>query len=317
MPRYWAIAPSDYSDRDEFERCWRFDREHELISIGWDVGQPQSREDLEDKYARAAADEDWTQHGLNMLQKFWFEISPGDRVIARAGRKRIVGIGSVRGGPYFDLEDGESSWGANFLPIQWDDVEEIEFADMVFGMHTIYELSEPRFEELVGGTPKADGGREGLSGQIQEETGILPSEQDSQLQTEFVMEKYLEEFIVSNFGAVFGDGIRIYRDEDGNDGQQYLTDVGVIDILACEAAGDSYVVIELKKGKSSDTVVGQVLRYMGWVKEHLCLEAQEVRGIIVCGDQDDKLDYALSMVKDVEAMLYRVDFKLFPHRRTT
>ena len=317
MLRYWAIAPTDYSDRGAFEKIWQFDRDHDVIAIGWDVGEPQSREDLEKKYARASEEEGWTQHGLNMLKKFWFDIRPGDRVIARAGRKRIVGIGTVRGEPYFDPESGQSNEGANLLSVQWDDVEEREFERMVFGMHTIYELSEPRFEELVGGTLETAGGREGLSALIQEETGVLPSEQDSQLQKEFVMEKYLEEFIVSNFEAVFGDEIRVYRDEDGNDGQQYLTDVGVIDILAREAAGDSYVVIELKKGKTSDAVVGQVLRYMGWVKEQLCLEAQGVRGIIVCGDQDEKLDYALSMVKDVEAMLYRVDFQLYPHRRTS
>lgn len=317
MLRYWAIAPTDYGDRGEFNRCWQFDREHGVISIGWDVGEPHSIEDLAEKYAETAAVEDWTQHGLNMLKKFWFEIGPGDRVIARAGRKRIVGVGTVLGEPYFHFEDGGSSWGANFLPIQWDDVVEIDFERMVFGMHTIYELSEPRFEELVGGTLEAGSGREGLSALIQEETGVLPSEQDSQLQTEFVMEKYLEEFIVSNFEAVFGDEIRVYRDEDGNDGQQYLTDVGIIDILAQETGNDSYVVIELKKGKSSDAAVGQVLRYMGWVKEHLCLEAQGVRGIIVCGDQDDKLDYALSMVKNVEARLYRVDFQLISHQRTT
>ena len=317
MLRYWAIAPTDYSDREQFQEIWQIDRDHNVIAIGWDVGKPRSEEDLEEKYAKTARDEGWTQHGLNMLRKFWFDIRPGDRVIARAGRKRIVGIGTVQGDPYFHPEDGQSNEGANFLPVQWDDVEGKEFPNMVFGMHTIYELPEPKFEELIGGTSEVGGGREGLSTLIQEETGVLPSEQDSQIQTEFVMEKYLEEFIVSNFRAVFGDEVRVYRDEDGNYGQQYLTDVGVIDILACEAASDSYVVIELKKGKSSDAVVGQVLRYMGWVKEHLCLKDQAVRGIIVCGDREERLDYALSMVENVEAMLYRVDFQLFPHRRTT
>ena len=317
MLRYWAIAPSDYGDRKEFERCWQSDRQHGVISIGWDVGEPHSTEDLEKKYAEAAADEDWTQHGLNMLKKFWFEIGPGDRVIARAGRKRIVGIGTVRGEPYFHPEDGESSWGGNFLPIEWDDVEEIEFPHIVFGMHTIYELSEPRFENLTGGALEVGSASEGLSTLIQQETGVLPTEQDFEIQTEFVMEKYLEEFIVSNFEAVFGDEIRIYQDEDGSDGQQYLTDVGIIDILACKPSGGSYVVIELKKGKTSDAVVGQVLRYMGWVKEHLCSKDQGVRGIIVCGDRDERLDYALSILDNVEARLYRVDFQLLPHQRTT
>ena len=28
----------------------------------------------------------------------------------------------------------------NFLPVQWDDVTEQVFQDIVFGMHTVYEL---------------------------------------------------------------------------------------------------------------------------------------------------------------------------------
>ena len=74
----------------------------------------------------------------------------------------------------------------------------------------------------------------------------------------------------------------------------------------------NYVVIELKKGKSSDVVVGQILRYMGWIKEHLCEnDKQGVRGIIICRDRDERLDYALSMIKNiVEVRLYRVDFRL-------
>ncbi len=41
-------------------------------------------------------------------------------------------------------------------------------------------------------------------------------------------------------------------------------------ILAVEPKTHSFVVIELKKGRPSDQVIGQVLRYMGWVKKNLC-----------------------------------------------
>lgn len=57
-------------------------------------------------------------------------------------------------------------------------------------------------------------------------------------------------------------------------------------------------------------VVGQILRYMGWVREHLCEQKQRVRGIIICRDRDESLDYALSMIENVEVRLYRVDFRL-------
>src|SRR2546423_1159668 len=87
---------------------------------------------------------------------------------------------------------------------------------------------------------------------------------------EFVFEKYLEEFIVNNFDKVLEGRLRLYEDpkEDAN-GQQYRTAVGRIDILATEPKTKSLVVIELKKGRSSDHVVGQIARYMGWVSENL------------------------------------------------
>jgi hypothetical protein len=81
---------------------------------------------------------------------------------------------------------------------------------------------------------------------------------------EFGLEKYLEEFIVANFETVFGGCFHIYRSPDtGEYGQQYQTATGAIDILALDAKTKSFVVIELKKGRSSDDVVGQIQRYHG------------------------------------------------------
>ena len=51
--------------------------------------------------------------------------------------------------------------------------------------------------------------------------------------------------------------------------QQYRTDIGPIDILAREKNTNNYVVIELKRNQTSDSTVGQIARYMGWVEEHL------------------------------------------------
>jgi restriction system protein len=50
-------------------------------------------------------------------------------------------------------------------------------------------------------------------------------------------------------------------------------------------------VIELKNGRSSDQVIGQTLRYMGWVKDELCKDGQAVKGRIICRDSDLKLSY--------------------------
>ena len=129
---------------------------------------------------------------------------------------------------------------------------------------------------------------------------------------EFALEKYLEEFIVDNWINIdFGEKLTLFEDEDGNTGQQYYTDeVGYIDILAKDN-DDNFVVIELKKGRKDDEVVGQILRYIGWVRSNLCNEKQSVRGLIIVGERDKKLEYALREVSDkIAAQVYQVSFKL-------
>ncbi|MGQ0685431.1 PDDEXK nuclease domain-containing protein [Bradyrhizobium sp.] len=126
----------------------------------------------------------------------------------------------------------------------------------------------------------------------------------------FALERYLEDFIVTNFSTIFQGTLKIYQDAEGNDGQQYTTDIGYIDILAVEPQSNSFVVIELKKGRPSDQVVGQVLRYMGWVKEKLCVDGQKVKGLVICQQRDEKLAYALKMVNNIDVRYYLVSFSL-------
>ena len=57
-------------------------------------------------------------------------------------------------------------------------------------------------------------------------------------------------------------------------------------------------------------MVGQVLRYMGWVKKNLCKEGQSVKGLVICHDPDPKLSYALEMTRGIDVRYYSVSFKL-------
>jgi len=97
----------------------------------------------------------------------------------------------------------------------------------------------------------------------------------------FRMEKYLEEFMVDNWhNTPFGQDYDIYEDEDGT-GQQYQTDTGPLDILAISKDKKTLLVVELKKGATSDKVVGQILRYMGYVQDVLANSDQTVKGAII------------------------------------
>ncbi|MCA1629884.1 MAG: hypothetical protein LC785_07560 [Acidobacteria bacterium] len=65
----------------------------------------------------------------------------------------------------------------------------------------------------------------------------------------------------------------------------------------------------LKKGQTSDDTVGQIARYMGWVKRNLAND-DEVSGIIIAGSSDMRLQYALQVVPNVELFTYKVSFVL-------
>ena len=67
--------------------------------------------------------------------------------------------------------------------------------------------------------------------------------------------------------------------------------------------------MELKRGKSSDRVVGQTLRYMGWVREHLA-DGPGVSGIIITHEYDDRVRYAVAELPNVDAWTYSVSFTL-------
>lgn len=157
-----------------------------------------------------------------------------------------------------------------------------------------------------------DGGRRIVEKIINEEPN---QEFDDKESMEFVMEKYLEEFIEANFDKIdFGAKLELYQDEEHR-GRQYPTQIGKIDLLAIDKERKEFLVMELKKGRSSDEVIGQILRYMGWVKEELAVEDfkdYDVSGVIILKKKDDKLEYALKMVSDVKVFLYTVSFELKP-----
>jgi hypothetical protein len=125
----------------------------------------------------------------------------------------------------------------------------------------------------------------------------------------FYMEKQLEDFIIQNWdNTELGKELDLIIEDGVVVSQQYRTEVGPIDILAKDKTTGAHVVIELKKNQTSDDTVGQLARYMGWVKEKK--GDDEVRGIIIAGQYDTRLDYALKIVPNAEVFIYEVSFKL-------
>lgn len=288
MPRYWVMAPYQSMPPDLFDKVWQFDLDENVISIGWEpVGnvKEMAREELAEAVALHYPDRPAQTQKLiaNMLWAFYHEICPGDYVIARRGRKMLAGAGKVVRSAAYAPGKNPHMEHPGFLEVAWqDEPRDKGFDTIVFPMHTLAEITEEKFKTII----------------------------DFEDPNEFVLEKYLEEFIVSNFETIFQGRLKVFVDPDGNEGQQYATEIGPIDILAREPETRAFVVIELKKGRPSDSVVGQILRYMGWVKKNLCKNGEPVKGLIICRDHGPKLSYALEMTEGIEAQYYSVSFKL-------
>lgn len=296
--RYWVIAPADSTQAEVFDKAWEYDLMHGTIAVGWREladASGLSRAELEARFQNVYGD--LISRDINAIWRFYHELSPGDVIIARRGTKKIIGIGEVAGRAFYDEARGRERVGhlteyhyPNFVPVKWEQ-KLIDFDRIVFSFYVMYEIAEEKYRSLL--------------------EGVSDAEEISEQSKEFVLEKYLEDFIVTNFSTIFAGELEPYRDDEAGHGQQYPTEVGNIDILAKEPATGSYVVIELKKGNPSDKVVGQILRYMGWVAENLCEPGQGVKGLIICRDYEERLHYALRLVEDaISVRLYEVDFRL-------
>lgn len=155
----------------------------------------------------------------------------------------------------------------------------------------------PKEEE---GTPETDN----------EEISLDTSEQ------KFGLEKHLHNFLFDNWDHTsLGKEWELYHGLDDDElGSEYPTDIGWIDLLAHHRKKSEWLVIELKRGQSSDETVGQISRYMGWVKHNLAQKGDIIRGLIISRGAESSLFYALEgMGTDkISVQSYEVEFHLKP-----
>ncbi len=112
--------------------------------------------------------------------------------------------------------------------------------------------------------------------------------------------QHYQTLIHRNFKILFRGKLKYYDPERQNEkyGRFDTQEVGEMDFLAVDEK-NNFVVIEIKR-HSTDKTVGQILRYMGWVKKNLCKNHQSVRGLIIAESKDNRLDYALIHVPNVK-----------------
>ena len=140
---------------------------------------------------------------------------------------------------------------------------------------------------------------------------IISTNPDIEDPVAFAMEKHLEAFLVANWNqTLLSRDFSIYEEDGEPVGQQYATDAGPIDVLAVSKNKKRLLVVELKRGRATDVVVGQVLRYMGFIKEQVAEADQTVEGAIIALDDDQKMRWALLSVPSISFYRYQISFKL-------
>ena len=209
-------------------------------------------------------------------------------------------FGTVTGEYYFE---GESP-----LPhrrrVDWSD-EVVEKEDLsegllrsIRGPLSLIDITKyaDEIDALVEGTPSPT---------------ITSTDPDVEDPSVFALEQHLEDFLIANWSQT-SLAERYDLLEDGGEmvAQQFPTDTGPIDILAVSKDRTEFLVIELKRGRASDVVVGQIQRYMGYVLSELTVDGQSVRGAIIALNEDKRLERALTVAPNIDFYRYRVNFDL-------
>lgn len=309
MVNYWLIRAAEYG------KLWGIWKEEKLISVGWDIGDLSDLN--EDEIFRRVDNnptfKQKTPYILKILEQFIGynnrdeKMQEGDIAII-FGPSCIYGIGKI--GEYVYRKDGISE------EIKHTYCRKIDYFDIKpFNLNSLdkkyrqsgkfyfqlrptmikYNISDNDFKELLNDISKIE--------------YSLPKGMEK-----FHLESLLEDFLVATWDNIEEfKNLLIYKSDKGRIGKQYPTKTGPIDILCVDKANNDFVVFELKKDKPTDRVIGQIKRYMGWVKEKLAKDGQNVRGIIIAFEKDEKLRYALKTISDVKLMTYSIKIQLKQH----
>ena len=287
--RFWKISPGKQA------YLWEEFKAKNYIAIGWnDVGdlrkfanRDEIIKEFYDVYPDSLPDQ---------VLEFFYDMKKGDRVLIY-GNKNVYALGEILSDYYYKEEESDVYYLYNHRrDVKWLEIPtpplSIEFLPedlqrKLMRPRTIIELTEDEWksiEEVIKEQPPPE--------ELEQPPPIEPSFSIS-------LERTLRDYLAEN-PNILEYGLQL-------EGKEYPTDAGNIDILFKDKDG-GYVVVETKKGRESDKVVGQILRYIGWVKKNL---SPKVSGIIVTHSSDSNLEWAVEAVRDlVKLKFYKVKFEL-------
>lgn len=139
--------------------------------------------------------------------------------------------------------------------------------------------------------------------ELQDEEDTANEEREQSLDCSLFLEEDWHKWLFNNLKqnglAALGFGKMTLFDvgkQEQRNGKYNTTIVGEIEILLTTEGGD-FVVLELKRSGDDETV-GQICRYVGWVKETLATKGQRVHGVILAARISSRLRYAIKAVNE-------------------
>lgn len=142
----------------------------------------------------------------------------------------------------------------------------------------------------------------------EEEHGLVEDDEEEEStapigSTEFLLERDLQLYLARHLDRI-EPGLKLYED-DTTSGLEVDAGGRRIDILATDQDG-GLVVLELKVSRGYDRVIGQLLRYVNWVRQNIAEPGQKVRGLIVCRTMSQDLRLACASIPDIELFEYQL-----------
>ena len=235
---------------------------------------------------------------MGMLFTIVKRINQGDIILSPDGKGKYY-VGEITGGYYYE----ENLRLPHRRPIKWYNItidrtemsESLRNSTGAIGTVSNITKHSVEIDNFISGVTLSP---------------IISTDETIEDPSIFALEKHLEDFLVTNWSNTqLSKKYEIYK-EDEETGQQFPTDTGSIDILAISKDKKEILVIELKKGRASDAVLGQIQRYMGYVKDEIAERDQKVKGLIIAFEKDIRLERALSVTQDIEFYIYKVQFNL-------
>lgn len=147
-PKCWKIAPGRKGVG------WSEWRDKNIVSIGWpELGDISklSKEEFDQKASHCAKTFDgYKNQGMQQVWTFR-NIKPGDRVVANAGKSKILGVGTVIGGYRFSpgehfIEDEDYP---HQLQVKWDSVAPRVIPEQKHWMRSIRPVPKEDFESFL------------------------------------------------------------------------------------------------------------------------------------------------------------------------